>query len=145
MNPCQVNITPMTSCFTNPQAEKLSRSLLTKSSSNSSARDLIDMLMILSGNSLGNNPFPTKSPWSFFCHVNDYLWHIIFYGIHFVNSPVSFWLTPLEVYLLFPFSVLSRLSCLSCQQYISDNFFQITCEGDINSPMEFMIKCYFPQ
>jgi len=48
MNPCQVNITPLTRCFYNPQAEQLSRVLLTKS------------------------PFKLPSKESG-CYVNDYL------------------------------------------------------------------------
>jgi len=53
--------------------------------SNSQARELVVTLMITSDNFLGNNPFPTESPQSSFCHVNDYLWHIISYGIHFLT------------------------------------------------------------
>jgi len=34
---------------------------------------------------LGNNPFPAESPQSSFYHVNDYFWHIISYGIHFLT------------------------------------------------------------
>jgi len=70
--------------FTNPQAEKLSWLLLTKSLFNP-ARDLVVTLMIISDNFLENNPFPVESPQSYFYHVNDYLWHIISYGIHFLT------------------------------------------------------------
>ena len=51
--------------------------------SNFPARNLVIKLMIISDNSLGNNPFPTESPQSSFCHVNDYLRYIISYEIHF--------------------------------------------------------------
>ena len=70
--------------------------------SNSSARDLVITLMIISDNSLGNNLFLTESPQSSFCLVNNCLWHIISYGIHFQTPQ---WVSSrLPSNLLFPFS-----------------------------------------
>ena len=85
MNPYQVNINLWQVTFTNPKWKSCHDHFWQNLLSNSPARYLVVTLMITSDNFLRNNSFPTESPRSSFCHVNDYLWHIISYGIHFLT------------------------------------------------------------
>jgi len=67
--------------------------------------------MITSDNFLGNNIFPTESPQSSFCHVNDHLWHIVSYGIHFLTPQRVSGRLPSKS-IIFPFkSLMDSLGC----------------------------------